>query len=112
MDNMTFSLHVPPEFQDYWAARGVIVTAVSDAELEAFASLLLAYQTLELNLRTLRTLKEVLETKGANSDDILKTIILLLEPTRQATDQIAYLVRILEHSVHSPRPTEVKGMLQ
>ena len=63
-------------------------------------------------MRTLRRLKEVLETKGANSADILKTIVMLLEPTRQAMEQIPYLISILEHSVHLPRPTEVKGMLQ
>ena len=112
MDNMTLSFHVPSEFLDYWAARGVIITAVSQVELEAFASLVLAYQTLELNMRTLRTLKEVLETKGANSADILKTIIMLLDPTKQAMEQIAYLVRVLEHSVSLPEPDEVKGRMQ
>lgn len=112
MDNMTFSLHVPPEFQDYWAARGVIVTAVSQVELESFASLVLTHQHLGLIMRTLRTLAEVLETKGANPADILKTVAMLLDPTKQAMEQIAYLVRVLEHSVSLPEPDEVKGRMQ
>lgn len=112
MNKMTANFEVPNAHSDHWASRGIIITAVSEVELEAFASLLLAYQTLELSLRTLRTLKEVLETKGANSADILKTITVMLDPTKQAMDQIASLVRVLEHSVSLPKPDEVKGVLQ
>ena len=93
MTKMTAHYEVPNQYSDHWASRGIIITAVSQVELESFASLLLAYQVFELNLRTLRTLAEVLETKGANPADILKTIVMLLDPTTQAMEQIAYLVR-------------------
>ena len=112
MTKMTAHYEVPNQYSDHWASRGIIITAVSQVELESFASLLLAYQVFELNLRTLRTLAEVLETKGANPADILKTIVMLLDPTTQAMEQIAYLVRVLEHSVSLPEPDEVKGRMQ
>ena len=115
MTKMTAHYEVPNQYSDHWASRGIIITAVSQVELESFASLLLAYQVFELNLRTLRTLRtlaEVLETKGANPADILKTIVMLLDPTTQAMEQIAYLVRVLEHSVSLPEPDEVKGRMQ
>ena len=112
MTKITAHYEVPNEHSDHWASRGIIITAVSQVELESFASLLLAYQVFELNLRTLRTLAEVLETKGANPTDILKTIVMLLDPTKQAMEQIAFLVRVMEHSVSLPEPDEVKGRLQ
>lgn len=112
MTKMTAHYEVPNQYSDHWASRGIIITAVSQVELESFASLLLAYQVFELNLRTLRTLAEVLETKGANPTDILKTIVMLLDPTKQAMEQIAFLVRVMEHSVSLPEPDEVKGRLQ
>lgn len=112
MDKMTVNFEVPNEHSEHWAARGIIITAVSQVELESFASLVLTHQHLGLIMRTLRTLVEVLETKGANPADILKTVAMLLDPTKQAMEQIAYLVRILEHSVHLPEPDEVKGTQQ
>ena len=112
MTKITAHYEVPNQHSDHWASRGIIITAVSQVELESFASLVLTHQHLGLIMRTLRTLAEALETKGANPADILKTIVMLLDPTKQAKEQIAYLVRILEHSVHLPPPTEMKGTLQ
>lgn len=112
MRKMTVNFEVPNEHSDHWASRGIIITAVSPVELDSFASLVLTHQHLGLIMRTLRTLAEVLETKGANPEDILKTVAMLLDPTKQAMEQIAYLVRVLEHSVSLPEPDEVKGRLQ
>lgn len=112
MNKMTANFEVPNEHSDHWAARGIIITAVSQVELESFASLILTHQHLGLILRTLRTLAEVLETKGANPADILKTLAMLLDPTSQVIEQIAFLIGVLEHSVSLPKPDEVKGTLQ
>ena len=69
--------------------------------------------TQELTLRALRTLAEVMNTKGATSADIEKTVAMLLEPNRVSVEQIDYIRTLLGKSVlitgqHQKR----KGRLQ
>lgn len=112
MAKMTVHFEVLDEYSEHWASRGIIITAVSEVELQSFYSLLLTHQHLELIKRTLSTSVEYLETKGATTTNILKLIADLREPTRLATEQIAYLVQVLQHSVSLSKPVEKEGRLQ
>ena len=69
--------------------------------------------TQELTLRALGTLKEVQEIKGANPENIAKTIAQLAEPNRVALEQIDYVRTLLGKSVLvTGQPQKRKGRLQ
>ena len=96
-----------------FARRDVLVTPVSDCEAGQLAVVLqdLA-DTCQLNWQSLSTLKQVLDSKGAEPVDIAKTLDMLMEPNRLAVGQIDYVRALLERSARVGRTQEGKETLQ
>ena len=92
-----------------FADKDMMVTPLSEFEVDQFALALHALaETQELTMRSLRTLAEVVETKGAATADILKTVAMLLEPNRLAAEQVEYVRVILGRSARVGRGGDQK----
>jgi len=113
MSEIVIKVPVPDELMPLFADMDMIVTPGTDFEIGQFAVALARIdETLELTLRSLKTLAQVMETRGIDAADILKTVAMLLEPNRLAGEQIDYVRTILGRSARVGRQDGGKGVMQ
>lgn len=95
MSDVTIKIPIPAGRESFFAERDFMVMPISDAEAQQLAAALNALaKVTSLNWQTVSTLKQVVETKGAQLNDVSKTLEMLMEPNSIAKDQIEF-VRVL-----------------
>lgn len=112
MRQMVLILNLSPEEEAMWLGRAAMVVALNDAEAEVLRNNVNGIDKyLAFSAKCLSTLNQVLESAGDKDQQIRKTLAMMMEPTRVATELSDGVRQLLGRAVFVG-PKEDKGRIQ